>query len=134
MISTQKILLMFIILNLILGISMQLYSGNSSQDMIEGYVTSNEAVGDYVGSSSYQKSGTDASSFSLDSTFGNQKGNGEVIWTVLKGGFNPISITPGMFTDPLEKQIAWGVMILRVIFSAVLTLELFMLLFNKKTT
>lgn len=136
MISTQKLIILVIGLNLICGLA-SIFTNETAQeydtrlqnisDIYEEEArlgSTNDSVRGHLGGENIQETGL----------LSNPLVQGTTIWNILGSGINPFSINPADFNTNLEKTIAWGIGFIRTILNLILILEFYLIIRNKKNT
>lgn len=137
MISTHRLLLILVAINMVIGFAMQIYydplSSNTDQvtveqQLLEQYEQEMESQEGTWGSIKRTTSQL------WENTIGNPIKWG---WTILKifwRGINPLSFTPDDFTHPMEQAMAQGIVLFRsLLMGVVVGLSAYMLYKNKAT-
>lgn len=135
-VSTHRLILMFVMLNLIIGIAGTAYYSPRSRNtnVITEYTDLGGEWEDEL-TSEDAKWGTAKSTSNqfTETTVGNTFTIGKFIWNVFWMGINPFSIRPSMVDTDIEKIIAYILEWFRSLLMIVIALEAYFVFKNRKT-
>lgn len=131
--SSQRILLIVVVLNLMIGLAcsayyQQTYSSNIYDESTE---YSQERL-DFM-SDEFGEEKPDSENILAESGFGDQRGAGRVIWDLFKYGLKPIP-APSNPNNIFEVIITDAINYFRVGMGILLAIEIYFVFFNKKHT
>lgn len=137
MISSQRIIFMFILINILIGIGIGIYKNPTAYDssiideeiqiMEDQQVEFEEENTEWGGIPTTDTSGE-------GKTIGNPLKMGAIVWNMFLDAIAPWSIHPWMFNNTVEKIIAWLLMLFRAIGTSLLIFETILVFKNKKAT
>lgn len=136
MISTQRLLIIFFTMNILIGIVTHLY--NNPTQTTNGYAiltqeqTNIEQQVYTYGNPETEYAGIINKQYTQETTVGNTVTWSATIWDIFKKSFNPFSLTPSDFETDIEQAIAYVLVLLKSIFYILIALEVFMVFKNKK--
>lgn len=138
MITSQRLIIMLIICNIMIGLSLEIYSNPHELDMsgINGDITTLETV-----ESQFNEEGTiygnidnPSSQTTQENTIGNTIKMGWIILKVLIKGISPIPITRDGWANAIESTISTGLILFRSLIYVITALEIYFIYKNKKNT
>lgn len=137
MLSTQRLIMIFVLINILIGVGIGIYknptiygdtTAQQEIDIMEDQQAEfEEEETEYGGIPTTDTSGE-------GKTIGNPIKMGAILWDIVLGGLNPLSIRPGMFQTTTEKIIATMLLMFRSLMAIIAGLELFLLFKNRKAT
>lgn len=139
MISSQRLIMFVIMLNIMIGIGLAINNNITSttepytpldDEILRGNGTLGRITADSTKYGNVKQSGDTV----LDTTFGNQKGMGGIIWDIFIGAVNPFTGLTNVQNSNMEKTLIYGLITFRMIVNLLLFFELYLILFNKKQT
>lgn len=134
-VSSQKLLITMIILNLLIGCSSALYfnatefTGNelsTSSTFLEGFET------DFTDDDTLENVRTDTQMD--EGTIGGGMRWSRIVYQMFIGAINPFSVNRNNFEEEIEKRIADILVVFRAIISTLMIIEIYLIIKNKKTT
>lgn len=141
MITSQRILIIFFTINVLIGIATHIYlnptlsSYVGNGEVVFGQEQTNvESQVDQYGSDDTLYSGIKNKDYITETTVGNPITWTQIIFDVLNKGFNPFAITPSDYDTYIENAFAWLLNFVKSIFSLIAILEIYMLFKNRKTS
>lgn len=137
MISTQRLLMITILINIVIALGVNLYLDPNSVDT--GTLMNNVNILEERESEFQSESATTATTKTvLDSVTENTMGNtakwGLTIFKMMINGINPLSITTGMVYTEGEKWMVRTLTLIRALFMALMIIEIYLLIKNKKAS
>lgn len=138
MISTQKIIAMIILVNIIMAIAIEF----SRRDENSNYLQIIDAETNSIETSQEEFESEEGIWGSIKSeasqvyegTIGNVIKWGKVIVDIFLKGLNPFSIRPSQYNNNLEKLVAYLILIARLIMVVIVMVEIYSYFKNKKAT
>lgn len=131
--STQRILAIVIIANLVIGLVCGLWNSQEPTNKLENQIDLYNQYELKAQNEDDLYTGLENDNLIGDITIGNSINWGKLIWDVLAGGINPLSISPTDFTHPVEKIFAYVLILIRAILELMIPLEIYFIFKNKKT-
>lgn len=134
-ISTQRLAIIIILINIFIGICIGLFHETKSTYDITLITTQTATI-----ETAEAEFGDEDKIYNLqntedtENTIGNPIVMSHSFWTILWNGINPLSFTPSDFDNEVEKIFASILTLFRSIATLVLMLELYLIFKNKKTT
>lgn len=134
---THRLLIIVVLINIMIGIGMEAYYSPST------FVSANINTEIDIMEENEQDFESDDSIWGSVKTTGNrlyENTIGSPIkwgWNILKvftRAINPFSFTPGDFTDPVEKVMAWVIMLFRSLMTTIIIIEAYMFFKSGKTS
>lgn len=134
--SSQRLIIIIIAINLMIGITAQVHQGLETPDLREVSAilgVANNTVYQSTKDEVIGKTGTVTESDQYEQSPGTIEMGFAVIETLIKG-VNPFSVHPLQFKDPLLKSIAVILIGFRIILGSIIVIEAFLIWRNKKAT
>lgn len=135
MISTQRLLMITIGINLLIGLVSAAY-GNITAFDEDDFTTQICGIEDKVNQfdSSDEYSGVTNREFQQETSIGNPISWGKVLLDTFRCGLNPFGFTANDFEHTMEKMVAFIIMLFRSLMWILLILEIYLLFKNKKAS
>lgn len=135
MLSTQRLIMIIIGINIIIGLVGAIYNEPTvySSNRFTEAIDYNEQFGKDLDSED-KYSGTTNRDYDSETTIGNSITTGSIIWDVFWTGLYPLSVHPSMFETQIEKIFANILIIFRALMWILIGVELYLFIKNKKTS
>lgn len=130
--STQKLLILTVAINVFLFTVGFMYNSNAYESRImEIQMDKFQEQTDYW-EDSFSNTNPDAENAQFENTFGDTKSGGKSIWSILVNGIRPIPSdhTNSTLEEIIINAVSWG----RYLLLLIITLEIYLVLKNKKQT
>lgn len=131
--STQRLMLIILVLNLVIGLAGAIYKQETYTDEI---LTPDEEIAQAMGENIINPANL-GGGFSND-IYGGSVGNpfqwGRGLWNIFWYGVTPFPFITAMFSTTTEAAIASGLLLFRLWSYVIIGLEFFLIMKNKKST
>ena len=137
MISSQRLMLIIIALNMLIGFTGEIYhnpTGYSSTTATIEQALMEEYEQEFQSEEGLWGTVKATANKIYENTIGNVVSWGRIIFKVFIDGINPFSFTASDFSHPVEKQFANILVLFRSLMTAILILEGYMIFKNKKSS
>jgi hypothetical protein len=137
MISSQRLMLIIIVLNMMLGFVGEIYhnpTGYSDTTATVEQQLLEEYEAEYKSDEGLWGTVKATANKIYENTIGNVVSWGNIIFKVFINGLNPFSFTASDFNHPVEKAFANLLVLFRSLMTAILILEGYMIFKNKKSS
>lgn len=135
MMSTQRLIIVAVLLNLMVGLGIEIYNdtGITSQQEMNNTITQLEEIEGIAKSNDTEFGNVQGTGTTLaQENVGSALELGKIIWRILFKGLNPLDMTPWKYENNIESGIIWTMMLARGFVNLILIIELYMVLINKK--
>ena len=131
--STQRLMILVLAINLMISVAYGIYENPTLFD--ESAVSGMVDVGNRLSTDiSGESTSIQPENLQVEGSFGNAIRMGTTLFKLFIRGMNPFPFNEDTYTDPLDIIIAWGLMIFRVFIYVLISIELYMILKNRKAT
>lgn len=137
MISTQRLIMLVIGINLLIGMVGEIWvnpTGYTTSQQLEVEIDKMEDLEVNLESEEGIWGSVKQSAGQEETTIGSAINWGYSILGVFIRGINPLSIHPSMFTNTIEQVFAWFLIFFRSLIATILGIELYLVYKNKKTS
>ena len=135
MISTQRLLMIVIGLNLIIGLAGSIYQNPTIYD--DNHLSVEQSLYEQYGENFKDDdafSGVKNRDYQQETSIGNSLSWGKILLDVFLNGINPFSFTPNDFDTNVEQIVAQMLVIFRSLMYILLLVEVIMFFKNKKSS
>lgn len=138
MISSQRLILIFFAMNIMIGIVTHIY--NNPTQTTNGYAiltqeqTNVETQINSYGSEETKYGGITNKQYTQETSVGNSISWSGTIWDIFKKAFNPFSLNPDDFDTQIETMFAYMLILLKSMFYVLTIMEVYMMFKNKKSS
>lgn len=132
--STQRLVIITIILNVFLTIFLGVYQNIDSTDREQMNLEETnlqEKLNFY--NDEYGDSLPDPDNYLESASFGDQKGSQSMLWSILRDGLNPFPEADAI-SNPVERWIQKGIRWFRILMGILLIIEIVFIFYNKKSS
>lgn len=137
MISSQRLIMIFILINIVAGIGVSIYAQPNTYDETQTleHITINEQYESEFKEDNTKYGGTSVEDDAGEGkTVGNVMKMGSMLWDITINSLNPFSVNRTMFTTSLERIIADILVLFRILGTILMSIELYLLFKNRKAT
>lgn len=133
MISTQRLIMIVVLINLMTGIVGNIYIKPTTYD--NNIIAGEEDYSQQYSENLLQEdkySGIRNRGYDSEQSIGNSITLGSNIWDIIIDGVNPLSVHPNMFESDIEKMFAIILSMFRLLLGIILIVEIYMIFKNRK--
>lgn len=130
--KTGTMIIIILFLNIVIGVAI---SAHASQTGYTEYGSTTVSVSEnYNTEFSSEEANVDPDNQQLAGSFGSDRTMGKSFFGIFIRGLSPMPVSPEIYSDEIEKMVAYGLILFRSILYILVGLKFFQLIKNKDTT